>query len=72
MPALHEYLYEDGRSPFQIWFDSLEPVAAAKVAVAKTKLSYAFRMNSLVGSILWQFRLSSNYAVATIRKGYAL
>ena len=39
MVQLREYLYEDGGSPFAKWFDSLEPVAAAKVATAKTKLS---------------------------------
>jgi len=39
MPEVREYLFEDGRSPFAIWFDSLEPRAAAKVAVAKTKVA---------------------------------
>ncbi|MFS2013610.1 type II toxin-antitoxin system RelE/ParE family toxin [Azospirillum sp. CT11-132] len=38
MPEIREYLYEDGRSPFAIWFDTLEPRAAAKVATAYAKI----------------------------------
>jgi len=38
MPEIREYLYEDGRSPFAIWFDALEPRAAAKVATAQAKI----------------------------------
>lgn len=39
MPEIREYVYEDGRSPFAIWFDSLESRAAAKVSTAKTKVA---------------------------------
>lgn len=38
MPEIREYLYEDGRSPFAIWFDVLESRAAAKVATACAKI----------------------------------
>lgn len=34
-----EYQTEDGRSVFAKWFDGLEPVAAAKVTTALTRLA---------------------------------
>ncbi|MGA7891607.1 MAG: type II toxin-antitoxin system RelE/ParE family toxin [Candidatus Sulfotelmatobacter sp.] len=34
-----EYLEPDGRSPYAEWFDSLNPPAAAKVAVALARMS---------------------------------
>ena len=33
-----EYVKEDGSSPYQKWFDGLNPNAAAKIAVAKARL----------------------------------
>ena len=40
MPFLvEEYVREDGAVPYQVWFDSLDAAAAAKVAVAKVRLS---------------------------------
>jgi putative addiction module killer protein len=35
---VQEYLKEDSSSPYQQWFDSLDAIAAAKVAVAKSRL----------------------------------
>jgi putative addiction module killer protein len=35
---VQEYLREDGSSPYQTWFDSLDAQAAAKVTVAKSRL----------------------------------
>lgn len=35
---VQEYLREDGSSPYQEWFDSLDAQAAAKVTVAKSRL----------------------------------
>jgi putative addiction module killer protein len=35
---IRELLLEDGSSPYAVWFDSLEPVAAAKVTVAKSRM----------------------------------
>jgi len=35
---VQEYIREDGLSPYQEWFDSLDAVAAAKVTVAKSRL----------------------------------
>ncbi len=36
---LEEYLREDGANPYKTWFDELDAQAAAKVTVAKTRLS---------------------------------
>ncbi|QTD47252.1 type II toxin-antitoxin system RelE/ParE family toxin [Ottowia testudinis] len=36
---LREYLTEDGQSPFAAWFESLNATAAAKVAVALTRVA---------------------------------
>ncbi len=35
---VQEYIKEDGSSPYQKWFDSLDVQAAAKVTVAKSRL----------------------------------
>ncbi|MTJ06251.1 MULTISPECIES: type II toxin-antitoxin system RelE/ParE family toxin [unclassified Anabaena] len=35
---VQEYLKEDGSSPYQEWFNSLDAKAAAKVTVAKSRL----------------------------------
>jgi putative addiction module killer protein len=35
---VQEYLREDGSSPYQQWFNSLDVIAAAKVTVAKSRL----------------------------------
>jgi len=35
---VQEYLQEDGSSPYQKWFNNLDAIAAAKVAVAKLRL----------------------------------
>ncbi|MDP2320791.1 MAG: hypothetical protein Q8O42_15800 [Acidobacteriota bacterium] len=40
MPFLvEEYVRENGTVPYQEWFDSLDAAAAAKVAVAKVRLT---------------------------------
>lgn len=35
---VQEYITEDGSSPYQKWFDSLDTIAAVKVTVAKARL----------------------------------
>ena len=35
---VQEYIREDGSNPYQKWFNSLNPKAAAKVSVAKVRL----------------------------------
>ena len=36
---VEEYVQETGVVPYKLWFDSLDPQAAAKVATAKLRLS---------------------------------
>jgi len=36
--VVNELLLEDGSSPYAQWFNSLDPVAAAKVSVAKARM----------------------------------
>ena len=36
---VEEYIRADGSIPYRAWFESLEPQAAAKVAVATVRLS---------------------------------
>ena len=35
---VQEYIREDGTSPYQKWFNSLDPVAAAKITIAQSRL----------------------------------
>lgn len=35
---VQEYIRENGSNPYQKWFNSLNPIAAAKIAVAKVRL----------------------------------
>ncbi len=45
---VYEYIREDGFSPYQKWFDSLNPTAAAKIAVAKARME-----TGNISSIKW-------------------
>ena len=49
MPRLQEYLREDGASPYQAWFDSLDCGAAVQAAkaTAKMALGHVGNMKSL-------------------------
>ncbi len=35
---LEEYIRDDGSNPYQLWFNSLEAQAAAKITVAKARM----------------------------------
>ena len=35
---IKEYIRADGTNPYQKWFNSLDAIAAAKIAVAKVRL----------------------------------
>lgn len=53
-----EYLDLNGRSPFGEWFDSLDPQAAAKVAVAVTRLAQGnFSNAKAVGRGAMEYKL---------------
>lgn len=45
---VEEYIRADGSSPYKIWFDSLDAVAAAKVTTAKLRMQ-----RGLLSSIKW-------------------
>ena len=36
--VVHELLLEDGSSPYAEWFNALDPIAAAKISVAKVRM----------------------------------
>jgi hypothetical protein len=38
MPEVREYLERNGRIPYAEWFDGLNALAAAKVAIAVTRI----------------------------------
>ncbi len=58
MVEAREYLAADGHSPYGTWFDRLNAPAAAKVAVALTRLgSGNFSNVKGVGSGLFEYRI---------------
>jgi putative addiction module killer protein len=54
---IQEYLREDNSSPFQVWFDSLDAHAAAKVAVAKVRLAQGNTSNIKWFSGIGEYRI---------------
>ena len=58
--VLEEYVTERGDSPFGTWFDSLHPVAAAKVTVALTRIERGAVSNVKgVGEGVLEFRIDA-------------
>jgi putative component of toxin-antitoxin plasmid stabilization module len=52
MPAVIEYVREDGANPFKRWFDGLDSQAAAKVTTALLRLQMGNTSNlKRIGSI---------------------
>ena len=59
MPFLvEEYVRENGAVPYQDWFDSLDAAAAAKVAVAKVRLTLLCHLRS--GGFRWKLAMRCN------------
>src|SRR3954452_21206130 len=55
---IREFLDTRGRSPFAGWFDSLDPQAAAKVAVALTRIELGNLSNvKTVGGGVLEYRI---------------
>jgi putative addiction module killer protein len=55
-----EYLDSGGRSPFRRWFDGLDPRAAAKIAIAVTRLGQGNLSNVKgVGGGLLEYRIDT-------------
>src|SRR5229473_6353486 len=58
MTDVREYLDRQGRNPYKVWFDRLNPEAAAKVATALTRLALGNVSNVKgVGSGVFEFRI---------------
>jgi putative addiction module killer protein len=58
MIDVREYLDRQGRSPYKAWFDRLNAQAAAKVAIALTRLSLGNMSNVKgVGSAVFELRI---------------
>ena len=75
MPDIREYIFEDGHSPFATWFHRLEARAAAKVAVAKIKMSNGqFGNLKAVGEGVSEYRIDygPGYRVYLGRDGLEL
>jgi len=69
------YETEDGRSPFQKWFDGLDPIAATKVYVSLTRLEAGNTSNlKSVGEGVLEQRIDfgPGYRVYLGRDGEAL
>ena len=53
---VREYLDERGRSPYAVWFDSLDQTAAIKVTVALERLSQGHTAAiKAVGEGVWEY-----------------
>src|SRR5216683_1320078 len=58
MIEVREYLDRQGRNPYKVWFDRLNPEAAAKVATALIRLALGNVSNVKgVGSGVFEFRI---------------
>ena len=55
---IKEYIREDGSNPYQKWFNRLNPVAAAKVAVAKVRLEMGNSSNIKWLGVIGEYRIN--------------
>ena len=75
MPFLvEEYVRENGTVPYREWFDSLDAAAAAKVAVAKVRLSLGNTSNVKWFSGIGEYRIDwgPGYRVYLAKDGESL
>ena len=58
MLTLLEYLDAQGKSPFRDWFDAADPVAAAKITIALTRMAQGNLSNAKgVGEGVLEYRI---------------
>lgn len=71
---VEEYVREDGGVPYQDWFNSLDATAAAKVAVAKVRLSLGNTSNVKWFSGIGEYRIDwgPGYRVYLAKDGDSL
>ena len=69
---IREFLDERGRSPFGLWFEALEPMAAVKVMTAITRMSLGNLSNAKVwGKACWNTGSITDRDIASILAGMA-
>jgi len=66
-----EYIKEDGSSPYKAWFDSLDALAAANVAVAIARLELGNTSNIKWFSGLGEYRINwgPGYRIYLVQDG---
>ena len=71
---VQEYIRKDGSSPYQKWFNSLDPVAAAKVSVAKYRLELGNTSNVKWFGGIGEYRIDwgSGYRIYLAQEGNKL
>jgi len=68
---VHEYIRDDGTSPYQKWFNSLNTQAAAKVSVAKARLELGNTSNIKWFDGIGEYRINwgPGYRVYLVQDG---
>ena len=67
---VREYLDTDGRSPYAAWFEKLPAPAAAKVAIAVTRMVLGnLGDTKSVGAGVHERRIDTGLAIASISAG---
>lgn len=71
---VQEYIREDGSNPYQKWFDSLDPQAAAKVTVAKARLELGNTSNIKWFERIGEYRINwgGGYRIYLVQEGKEL
>jgi len=59
---VQEYIKEDGSSPYQEWFNSLDALPAAKVTVAKSRLELGNTSNVKWFDGIGEYKIDCNTA----------
>jgi putative component of toxin-antitoxin plasmid stabilization module len=68
-----EYLEPNGRSPYGEWFENLNPLAAAKVVIAVTRMALGnFSNAKSVGAVFMNTRSISDRVIESILAGMAI
>jgi len=71
MMKVQEYLEADGSSPYKKWFNSLDPIAAAKISVAKSRLELGNTSNIEWFSGIGEYKINwgPGYRIYLIQEG---
>ena len=71
---VQEYISEDGTSPYQKWFNSLDHLAAAKITVAKSRLELGNTSNIKWFGGIGEYRIDwgPGYRIYLVQEGKRL